>query len=72
MQFMKSLGSSWRMFSMRWKIRLNVGLHQKMEVMLTSVDLNYGVSLRILVFLIFSATNRLKFKFNMKRIKYLK
>lgn len=72
MQFMKSLGSSWRMFSMRWKIRLNVGLHQKMEVMLTSVDLNYGVSLRILVFLIFSATNRLKFKFNMKKIKYLK
>lgn len=72
MQFMKSLGSSWRMFSMRWKIRLNVGLHQKMEVMLTSVDLNYGVSLMILVFLIFSATNRLKFKFNMKKIKYLK
>lgn len=68
MQFMKSLGSSWRMFSMRWKIRLNVGLHQKMEVMLTSVDLNYGVSLRILVFLIFSATNRLKFKFNIKKI----
>lgn len=72
MQFMKSLGSSWRMFSMRWKIRLNVGLHQKMVVMLTSVDLNYDVSLRILVFLIFSATNRLKFKFNMKKIKYLK
>lgn len=68
MQFMKSLGSSWRMFSMRWKIRLNVGLHQKMEVMLTSVDLNYGVSLMILVFLIFSATNRLKFKFNIKKL----
>lgn len=72
MQFMKSLGSSWRMFSMRWKIRLNVGLHQKMVVRLTSVNLNYGVSLMISVFLIFSATNRLKFKFYMKKIKYLK